>query len=45
MRAVVEQIKKYYTKGIYSIVQINAMLDAGKFSKAEYIYIVGENQE
>lgn len=43
MRAVVEQIKKYYTKGIYSIAQINAMLKAGKITDEEYRYIVGEN--
>lgn len=43
MRALVEQVKKYYTKGIYSLVQINAMLAAWKITEEEYLYIVGEN--
>lgn len=44
MKAFVEQVKKYYQKGIYSIAQINAMLNAGKITEEEYAYIVGENQ-
>lgn len=43
MRAAVEQIKKFYDKGIYKISQINAMLEAGKITQEEYVYIVGEN--
>ena len=43
MRALVEQIKKYYQKGIYKISQINAMLQTGKITDEEYTYIVGEN--
>ena len=44
MRAVVEQIKKYYKKGIYKLSQINAMLEAGKITDEEYAYITGENE-
>lgn len=44
MRALVEQIKKYYVKGIYKITQINAMLAAGKITEEEYRYIMGENE-
>ena len=43
MRAFVEQVKKYYKKGIYKIAQINAMIAAGKITDEEYTYIVGEN--
>lgn len=43
-RATLEQIKKYYEKGIYKLSQINAMLSAGKITDEEYAYIVGENK-
>lgn len=44
MRALVEKIKKYYDKGLYTIVQIQQMLDAGKITEEEYYYIIGLEQ-
>ena len=37
------EVKKFYEKGIYKLSQINAMLRAGKITDEEYAYIVGEN--
>lgn len=44
MRAIVLKIKALYDKGAYKIEVINKLLEAGKITQEEYIYIVGENK-
>lgn len=40
MRTVVEKIKAYYKKGIYTLAQIDAMYTAGKITHEERDYIL-----
>lgn len=41
IRAFVEKVKKFYDRGVYKKAQIDAMLDAGKITQEEYVYILG----
>ena len=43
MRSFVEQVKRFYDRGVYKRAQIDAMFTAGKITQAEYEYIVGGN--
>ena len=43
MRSFVEQVKRFYDRGVYKKTQIDAMFAAGKITQAEYEYILGEN--
>lgn len=41
-KAMLDQIRTYYRKGIYKKSQIDAMLAAKKITAEEYAYIVGD---
>lgn len=41
--AMIQKIKRYYDKGIYTISDIDKMLEAGKITQEEFDYIVGAN--
>lgn len=43
MRKVIERIKVFYDKGIYSIADIDVLFSNGKITQEEYMYIVDEN--
>jgi len=43
IRAFVEQVKKFYSRGIYKKAQIDNMLRAGKITQEEYYYILSVN--
>ena len=44
MRPLIEQIKRYYDRGIYKKAQIDAMLRAKKITQEEYDYILSANE-
>lgn len=38
-----DKIKGFYEKGIYTYTDVEKMLEAGKITLEEFTYIVGEN--
>lgn len=42
MRKIVERLKKYYDKGLYTYDSIIRLLDKGAITEEEFAYIVGD---
>lgn len=45
MKIYIETLKRIYEKGKISLEKLNVLLDSGKITNDEFVFIVGEKEE